>query len=814
LTLAIVFLPGDRLPVDAEALYNSAWQLFVHGDLARSQHQAELGYHHFRNLNADWASRFQVLAAEAMVWRGTNDDALALLNSFQPPPASIQTELKGLAFKAVALSGQQRIAEADDTLKLAESLCAQKPLAPCGEVYGARGIFYSSQGKIAPAAHSFQEALTFARAHQDRFLEANQQSNLGWIALQSEHFDEAIDWLRSANRNCTALGAEEVCERVNGNLGWAYFGLGDGERALDLFLEAQKSAARRGSLHSELGWISTAGYVYMNSGDLKRASQSYSQTLQIARQINSKADIINSLEDLAYMSIEAGDPNQAEAYINQLDPLIRAGNNRLDDLDIMLARGKIASARRQDQQAETIFRAVEHDPASQTSMKLDAEHQLALLYERRNDQPAADRMYRTALASFESARDQLKNEDSKIPFVSNATDIYDDYIHFLVSQGKAGEALRIADQSRAQTLAQGLALVSNHHSTDSSLNPTQIARSTHSTLLFYWLGDKQSWLWAANSKKIALFTLPPQREISTLIEHYRKTLLGIGDPAKDSDPDGIALYRTLIAPAAELLPHDSNVVILCDGALSLLNFEALIVPGPRPHYWIDDAAVVSASSLRLLASAASPGPSGNRLLLIGDPVSPNVDYPELPEAASEMKQIQQTAAMQSESVFARDRATAAAYLDSNPQRFAYIHFVAHGVASRTDPLDSAIILSRSTAADDSFKLHAREILQHPIRARLVTISACYGSGTRSYAGEGLVGLSWAFLHAGAHNVIGALWDVSDESTPQLMTALYKNLAQGMPPASALRQAKLSLIHSQSQFHDPFYWAPFQLYTGL
>src|ERR1700742_2028647 len=104
-------------------------------------------------------------------------------------------------------------------------------------------------------------------------------------------------------------------------------------------------------------------------------------------------------------------------------------------------------------------------------------------------------------------------------------------------------------------------------------------------------------------------------------------------------------------------------------------------------------------------------------------------------------------------------------------------------------------------------------MRAPLRARLVTISACYGSGLRAYAGEGLVGLSWAFLRAGAHNVIGALWEVSDESTPQLMDSLYQGLEDGLPPSDALREAKLSLLHSKSGFRRPFYWAPFQLYTG-
>ena len=63
----------------------------------------------------------------------------------------------------------------------------------------------------------------------------------------------------------------------------------------------------------------------------------------------------------------------------------------------------------------------------------------------------------------------------------------------------------------------------------------------------------------------------------------------------------------------------------------------------------------------------------------------------------------------------------------------------------------------------------------------MTISACYGAGTRAYTGEGLVGLSWAFLRAGAHNVVAALWEVDDASTPQLMGAMYRKLREGAPP---------------------------------
>ena len=65
-----------------------------------------------------------------------------------------------------------------------------------------------------------------------------------------------------------------------------------------------------------------------------------------------------------------------------------------------------------------------------------------------------------------------------------------------------------------------------------------------------------------------------------------------------------------------------------------------------------------------------------------------------------------------------------------------------------------------------------------------------------------MGLAWAFLRAGAHNVIGALWEVSDESTPRLMGSFYQGLEDGTPPATALRKAKIDLLHTKGELRKP------------
>ena len=151
----------------------------------------------------------------------------------------------------------------------------------------------------------------------------------------------------------------------------------------------------------------------------------------------------------------------------------------------------------------------------------------------------------------------------------------------------------------------------------------------------------------------------------------------------------------------------------------------------------------------------------------------------------------------------------AAWAGAEPGSFDLIHFAAHATASVEEPLESSVILSRDGAAD--YRLRAADIVNSPLRADLVTISACHSAGTRIYSGEGLVGLAWAFLDSGAHNVIAGLWDVDDEAGASMMKQLYAGLGRGESPSSALRGAKLQLIRSGGVHRKPWYWGAFQLF---
>jgi CHAT domain-containing protein len=821
--LLLLFSLKDTHPGIAQDAYDHALRLFQRGRLAESQTEAEEGYRHFRSSDPKWALKFEFLEADALLWRGRYDEALRLLAISDPDPGDQEGMISKSAIKSVALIRQQRMREAEEELSEADNLCRAKVRPACGDVLRAQAILAMKLGKAAQARQFFLDELAFARNHRDRWLEANADLNLGWAALQVDRFDEAVEWSRSAYKMGVELGAEATVQVASGNLGWAYYQLGDTERALDQFLNAEKSAEILGQIRSEIVWITAAGYVYRDTGDLGRATESYHRAFELATQIDSKEDIVDALEDLAQVSVDAGKLDDATSYLDRVTPMETAGSNHVS-ANVQLTQGMLAAARRQDQQAESLLLAVRSNSANATTTRLGAGEQLARLYEVEGKQQAAEQMYKATLSQFDSAQAALKSEESQLPFVANAARIYDDYIHLLLKQGRSDEALAVADESRARTLAQSLGTGGgNMGAKTAALNPRQVAQKTGATLLFYWIGEKQTCLWAITPQKIAFFPLPARAEIAARVERYRKALLDFEDPLAKSDQDGQALYRSLVAPAAKLIRSDAPVMILADGELNQLNFETLLAPGSSPlaragqhsnlHYWIDDVTLLSAPSLAMLAAAKPVANNARSLLLLGNPVSPSDEFPSLPLFGFEMTRVEKHFDQKNEAIFSSRQATPAAYLASNPAHYSYIHFVSHAVSSRTDPLDSAIILSNSAANSDSFKLYARDIMRHPIDARLVTISACYGSGTRSYAGEGLVGLSWAFLRAGAQSVIGALWEVSDDSTPRLMDALYQGIQEGKSPASALRNAKLALLNSNSRFQQPFYWAPFQIYSS-
>ena len=801
------------------------------------------------------------------MYRGLSQDSLHVL---EPELASsLQSdEVAALRYLAQGVDYYhlQQFAQSKECLDKAEELASTKSPNLRSEIAVNRGTVFAFQNAPTAARNQYRKALSLATASGDTYFEANALGGIGLAYMNEERYDEAIDWFTAALTKSGKLDNSGLIAVTLSNLGWCYYKLGDLERATELFQQSASLFEEIGMMRQQRLELNNLGLVTYDQHEFPRAKQYFSASLAIARRMNDKMAIAPSLNNLAMLAIDLKQFDEAEKFSHEALELNRADHNHQSELYSLHNSAAIARGRRDFTTAETLLTDVIRESTNSIWLRWMAQVDLANTYSDEKRTGDADREFRSALATIDQARATVGKEEHRLSFLNTATLFYNTYIDFLVEYGRSNDALRVVEHSRARTLAEGLGLspsrgaATEHSPTsavrasgrlevaqdgvlgeskqnessprkrtiesgetnqpgrgeriaalNSALAPEQISRQSGAVILEYWLKPNQSYLWAVTPNKVALFNLPADIEINAAVQDYRKALLGPRDPLETGNATGRKLYDMLVAPAHKLIRPGARVTIIADGALNNLNFETLIAPTPKPHYWIDDVVLSDASSLALLAgSRHATAPRQRNLLLVGDPTSASPEYPRLPQAATEIDRVEQHFPVKARLVLEGAQATPQAYLSSDTGRFAYVHFVAHGTANRTTPLESAVILSPH---GDSYKLYARDIVTKPLHADLVTISTCYGAGSRAYTGEGLVGLSWAFLRAGAHNTIAALWEVNDASTAQLMDQLYAGINKGRDPAVALRAAKLAMAHSDGIYRRPFYWAPFQLYQG-
>ncbi len=146
-------------------------------------------------------------------------------------------------------------------------------------------------------------------------------------------------------------------------------------------------------------------------------------------------------------------------------------------------------------------------------------------------------------------------------------------------------------------------------------------------------------------------------------------------------------------------------------------------------------------------------------------------------------------------------------------KYRVVHIATHGLLNAERPQFTGLVLSLvGNRGGDGF-LRTDEVFNLRLGSPLVMLSACETGLGKEKRGEGVIGLTRAFMYAGAPTVGVSLWSVADKSTADLMTDFYKRLlvtgAESTSATAAMRGAQLSLIAGK-KYSAPFYWAPFVL----
>jgi len=806
-----------RPAADPDSLFRQATLLRQQGDVQQALALADRGLALFgANTHSEWYWKFRLLKAEVFLSLGKAAEGSKLLEapaSGLPDSPDIQARLildKGFAeFSASHFPESKQLF--DQSLQLAE-FHQLEPLV--AEIKVRRGAVLARLGDAAASDRDLYDALRFARQAKDTYLEATVLGNFGFIRMTSAHYDEAISWFNQSRALLGPLRAKVATARTLNNTGYCYTQLGQSEKAVPLFEKAVRLAADIGDLIDRYLGLGHLAEWYEDKGEHAKALVYYQQAIDAAQQAQSPYWTAKWLYQVAGASIAAGDLAQAEDCNRRALELEAQIRNPVESLPPQINSARIAEAKQQSSRAEQIYGSVieaaeKLKGTEATGFLLEARGRLANFLVRTHRERSAEKQFQLALALINARRSELIDYEYRISYLSSLAQFYRDYVDFLVAQNRDAEALRVAESSRARVLAE---LLGGSHASGAAAPPADyrtVARASNSIFLSYWLAPARSYLWVITPSRISLFKLPPEPEISSLVNAYLGAIEGLHDPTREGGNAGQELYERLLAPALPLVPAGSNVAIVTDGSLHNLDFGTLPVSGSKSHYWIEDVTLSVVPSLDLVyRNLGVHSRSTDSLLLIGDPSPPGQgNFPKLPNAGLEVSNIER----QFRQTVLRTGAQAdpAAYAEAHPAQFSVIHFAAHAEANERDPLDSAIILSQR---GDTYKLYARDIAGLPIHANLVTLSACRGAGSRTYAGEGLVGFAWAFLEAGSQNVVASLWEVDDASTAKLMERMYFHLRGGATPQQALRTAKLELLHSTGPYRKPYYWGPFQVIT--
>ena len=300
------------------------------------------------------------------------------------------------------------------------------------------------------------------------------------------------------------------------------------------------------------------------------------------------------------------------------------------------------------------------------------------------------------------------------------------------------------------------------------------------------------------------------------------------------------LYERLFQPIEKHLAHNTQLVIVPDGVLHYLPFEALVTGVEKTRhdpkvtfarlencrYLVEKYAITYLPAAGVAAVERSDKINDQhavgRLLAFGSP-----DFGRFTDSStaillkasrgllfaplSDRDVREVTQIMQPADTFFKKEATEDRF-KREAGKAANIYLSTHAIADESQPMYSLIAFAQNDDPQEDGFLHTYEVFNLKLNADLVTLSACETGLGELSRGEGLIGLTRAFIYAGAPSVLVSLWSV-DESTAGLMKIFYQNLKGGMTKTEALRQAKLKLLRTRENgvsFAHPFLWAPFVL----
>ena len=321
------------------------------------------------------------------------------------------------------------------------------------------------------------------------------------------------------------------------------------------------------------------------------------------------------------------------------------------------------------------------------------------------------------------------------------------------------------------------------------------------SVLEYFVVRQAVLLWVVEKERLRFVRIPIERtELVKKVSALRDTIYQVGEKEKFRS-HAQELYKLLIEPALADI-RGKELLIIPHDVLHYLPYQALV--SDKGRYLIQDYPIYYLSSASLMQFTrekrrASKGQE-ERALVMGNPSLGDQAF-NLRFAEREAKEIARV--YPKSAVYLKTEATKPKAVSLSPD-YDILHFAVHGEFDQDDPLSSGLLLAAGGKGEG--KLKASEIFSLNLKADMVVLSACETGLGKITNGDEIIGLTRAFIYAGAPSVVTTLWKVNDRASYELVQEFYTNL-KTKKKSEALRQAQLKIM---KEFPHPFFWAAYEL----
>ena len=772
-------------------------------------------------------------------------------------PLAQQQEISLLNIKLAAANGNysqaaEYLQAIEDVSTLPGSKVAQLRMALLkAELYHATGDESKKEGMIIKASNLAGTAINsvYWTAYADCYRAG--------LKVDQDNYEEAITMLKDARKVGKKLGSYKLVVSAVSGIGNAYSNQGKYSEAKKFYSEALKLSKKFKSKGDEALYFLKLAKAQKEIGNLEPASENLSQAINLAHQISSHEILWQALyQNGLLLEVQGKQKEALKSYIDAIN-IIDTVRGRLfkeeyrmgymaNKIHVYEHAVSLASQMGREGDAFTYVQKAK----SRVFLDLLGTRMVAFRDEDRN---LADKE-RLFQIKVNALLERVSEEESKPERLQSGK--------LKKWKGELQKALTKHAVVKADIERTNQRLASLTTAPTVKFSDIQKVLSPDEVFLEYFATDEKILLWAVTSTGAKTFDIPIGRDV--LNDLVSKIYQPITHNITPSVSELNRAYKGLLGPVSGYLRNKRHIIIAPHDKLYLLPFEALVVAKSAPTYVVDRWFVSyypSASVLVLNRKYQEKKPSPARpIFAVGDPVfspddprypskdgktiqlamtgektgglyrrvwmdesvgsiSEKVKQGELfPRIGATGKEVRAISSLWGVSEKTSDikiglNATEKEVKKTDHTKYRYEHYATHGVLRGDIPglKEPALVFSlpnpEDPATDEGF-LTMSEIFGLRTNADMVVLSACKTALGEAVPGEGLVGLTRAFMYAGTPSVVASLWSVADESTAKLMTSYYRYLKQGKDKAEALSLAKRKL--RKQGYYNPFYWAPFIL----